>query len=148
MLMKDWSTLEKGDKLYLMVPVNTCNNDSYRVIKYVYQESEVINVHEYENHVDIRFKYTNDAGKRKRIGLTVNKTKYNDDYVTTDRRTGWAAKYEPIYGDMIVTFKDKKLLDDAYKYVVESEIDYCDDKIKEYESIKRYLKDIQYKSIL
>ena len=56
--MKDWSTLQKGDTLYLLVPISTYNTDGTQITKYVYQESSVINVHQYENHINIRFKYT------------------------------------------------------------------------------------------
>ena len=56
--MKNWSTLQKGDKLYLLVPISTYNTDGTQITKYVYQESSVINVHQYENHINIRFKYT------------------------------------------------------------------------------------------
>ena len=57
---KDWSTLEKGDKLYLLVPIHIKDDNTEQdILCYEYQESSVINIHQYYNTVHIRFKYTN-----------------------------------------------------------------------------------------
>ena len=46
----NWSTLKKEDKLYLLIPM--LENDG--VINYIYQESQVINVHHYNWCTNIR----------------------------------------------------------------------------------------------
>ena len=78
---KQWNTLKKGDKLYLLIPEINDN-----IINYSYQESEVISVKEYESICNVRFKYTKN-GKRVRVNLVVNKLKYNLPYLAVKRNT-------------------------------------------------------------
>ena len=144
--MKDWSTLQKGDTLYLLVPTITYNTDGSQITKYVYQESSVINVHQYENHINIRFKYTDSNGKRRRIELTVNKLKFNNEYVSSDKRTGWASNYNPLYGDLIVTYINKEILNNVYSQIIEKEINKYEENIENIKKITRQLKNIQYDS--
>lgn len=144
--MKDWSTLQKGDILYLLVPTITYNTDGPQITKYVYQESSVINVHQYENHINIRFKYTDSTGKRRRIELTVNKLKFNNEYVSSDKRTGWASNYNPSYGDLIVTYINKEILNNVYSQIIEKEINKYEENIENIKKITRQLKNIQYDS--
>ena len=144
--MKDWSTLQKGDILYLLVPTITYNTDGPQITKYVYQESSVINVHQYENHINIRFKYTDSTGKRHRIELTVNKLKFNNEYVSSDKRTGWASNYNPSYGDLIVTYINKEILNNVYSQIIAKEINKYEENIENIKKITRQLKNIQYDS--
>ena len=144
--MKDWSTLQKGDILYLLVPTITYNTDGPQITKYVYQESSVINVHQYENHSNIRFKYTDSTGKRRRIELTVNKLKFNNEYVSSDKRTGWASNYNPSYGDLIVTYINKEILNNVYSQIIAKEINKYEEIIENNKKITRQLKNIQYDS--
>ena len=144
--MKDWSTLQKGDILYLLVPTITYNTDDPQITKYVYQESSVINVHQYENHINIRFKYTDSTGKRRRIELTVNKLKFNNEYVSSDKRTGWASNYNPSYGDLIVTYINKEILNNVYSQIIVKEINKHEENIENIKKITRQLKNIQYDS--
>ncbi len=144
--MKDWSTLQKGDTLYLLVPTITYNTDGPQITKYVYQESSVINVHQYENHINIRFKYTDSTGKRRRIELTVNKLKFNNEYVSSDKRTGWASNYNPSYGDLIVTYINKEILNNVYSQIIAKEINKHEENIENIKKITRQLKSIQYDS--
>lgn len=144
--MKDWSTLQKGDILYLLVPTITYNTDGSQITKYVYQESSVINVHQYENHINIRFKYTDSNGKRRRIELTVNKLKFNNEYVSSDKRTGWASNYNPSYGDLIVTYINKEILNNVYSQIITKEINKFEENIENIKKITRQLKNIQYDS--
>ena len=144
--MKNWSTLQKGDILYLLVPTITYNTDGPQITKYVYQESSVINVHQYENHINIRFKYTDSTGKRRRIELTVNKLKFNNEYVSSDKRTGWASNYNPSYGDLIVTYINKEILNNVYSQIIVKEINKYEENIENIKKITRQLKNIQYDS--
>lgn len=144
--MKDWSTLQKGDILYLLVPTITYNTDGPQITKYVYQESSVINVHQYENHINIRFKYTDSTGKRRRIELTVNKLKFNNECVSSDKRTGWASNYNPSYGDLIVTYINKEILNNVYLQIIAKEINKYEENIENIKKITRQLKNIQYDS--
>ena len=144
--MKDWSTLQKGDILYLLVPTITYNTDGPQITKYVYQESSVINVHQYENHINIRFKYTDSNGKRRRIELTVNKLKFNNEYVSSDKRTGWASNYNPSYGDLIVTYINKEILNNVYSQIIAKKINKYEEIIENNKKITRQLKNIQYDS--
>ena len=144
--MKDWSTLQKGDILYLLVPTITYNTDGPQITKYVYQESSVINVHQYENHINIRFKYTDSTGKRRRIELTVNKLKFNNECVSSDKRTGWASNYNPSYGDLIVTYINKEILNNVYLQIIAKEINKYEENIENIKKITRQLKSIQYDS--
>ena len=142
-IKKDWSTIQKGDKLYLLVPFY---NDG--MVKYNYQESSVINVHYYDNHINIRFKYSDINGKRHRIGLSVNKTKFDQKCVTTDKRTGWATIYKPIYGDLFVTYIDKEELNNVYLEAIKKEIDKYDKIISDAQNMVGYLRNIQYDKIV
>lgn len=144
--MKDWSTLQKGDILYLLVPTITYNTDGPQITKYVYQESSVINVHQYENHINIRFKYTDSTGKRRRIELTINKLKFNNECVSSDKRTGWASNYNPSYGDLIVTYINKEILNNVYSQIISKEINKYEENIENIKKITRQLKNIQYDS--
>ena len=144
--MKDWSTLQKGDTLYLLVPTITYNTDGPQITKYVYQESSVINVHQYENHINIRFKYTDSNGKRRRIELSVNKLKFNNECVSSDKRTGWASNYTPLYGDLLVTYINKEKLNNIYAQIIKQEINKYEENIENIKKITRQLKNIQYDS--
>ena len=137
--MKTWNTLEKGDKLYLLVPYW---NNERNILVYEHQDSEVINVHNYDNVTNIRLKYTvKHTGKRLRINLCVNKLKYNQKYVSTNKETGYARDYNIKYGDCIVTFYNSEILHQVYLKLIDEHI-----KIKEYlikeqqDSIKKLIK--------
>ena len=123
-MKKDWSTLEKGDKLYLMIPY-----EDNGIIKYEFQESQVINTHQYNLCTNIRFKYTNKIiNRRCRVNFCVNESKYNKIYLACCDYTMWAQDYEPVWGDIIVTYEDPNYINIIYQKLI-------DDKIKEQEAL-------------
>ena len=131
-MVKKWSTLEKGDKLYLMIPY-----EDDGIIKYEFQESQVINVHTYDWCTNIRLKYTDkNINKRRRIELCVNKLKYDETYVAYCKNTGWARDYKVQYGDLVVTYINPNYLKDVYKILIENKIK---EKTALIESENRYL---------
>ena len=143
-MKKDWSTLEKGDKLYLMIPY-----EDNGIIKYEFQESKVINTHQYDWCTNIRFKYTDlNINKRRRVELCVNKYKYNKTYLACCDNTGWARDYNPKLGDIIITYYNPEYINEIYHWLI-------DDKIREQEALiesqQRFLekiKDIQFQNII
>ena len=141
---KDWSTLKKGDKLYLMIPY-----EDDGIIKYEFQESQVINIHQYDWCTNVRFKYTDkNINKRRRIELCVNKYKYKKTYLACCDNTGWARDYNPKWGDIIITYYNPEYINEIYHWLI-------DDKIREQEALiesqQRFLekiKDIQFNQII
>ena len=117
-MKKNWSTLEKNDKLFLMVPYIEDG-----ITKYEFQESHIINVHHYDWCTNIRFKYTDKSiNKRRRIEFCVNKTKYDQIYVANDKKTEWARDTKVMFGDMIITYVNPELLNDAYAELIQDKI--------------------------
>ena len=140
---KDWSTLEKDDKLYLMIPY-----DDNGIIKYEFQESHVINIHHYDWCTNIRFKYTNkNINKRQRVEFCVNKTKYDKTYLAKDKKTGWARETQIQFGDMIVTYINPELLNDAYTELIQNKISEQEALIKSQKEYLEKLKSIQYNKV-
>lgn len=141
---KDWSTLDKDDKLYLMIPY-----EDNGIIKYEFQESNVINIHHYDCCTNIRFKYTDkNSNKRKRIEFCVNKTKYDKTYLSKDKKTGWARENNIVFGDMIITYINPELLNDVYKELIQNKIIEQEDLIKSQKEYLEKLKYIQYNKIV
>ena len=138
---KNWSTLEKGDTLYLLVPY-----EDYGIIKYEFQESQVINMHTYDWCTNIRFKYTDkNINRRRRIELCVNENKYNDNYVSYDKENKWRTLYETKWGDLIICYDSLNTINEVYKLLIQN-------KIKEQEALieshKIYLEKLnQWKNI-
>ena len=106
-----WNNLEKGHKLYILVPYILIDNK----IEYHYQEANIINIHEYQNLTNIRFKYTDQSNKRRRVELAVNRTKYTSLSVSANKYTGFARTYPMQYGDLIVTYISKEYLFEVFK---------------------------------
>lgn len=141
---KDWSTLEKDDKLFLMIPYTEDG-----IIKYEFQESHVINVHHYDWCTNIRFKYTDrDINKRRRVEFCVNKTKYSQTYLANDKKTGWARETQIQFGDMIVTYINPELLNNAYTELIQNKISEQEALIKSQNEYLDKLKSIQYNNIV
>lgn len=143
MFKKDWSSLKKDDKLYLLVPVI-----EDRVITYIYQESSVINCKEYGSHVNIRFKYSDVTGKRMRIDLCVNKLKYDQKFVNTSKQTGWARDNEITFGDFIVTYENPSKLNDIYRELIDKKIEETNKLIESQRSYLRKLESSKYETIV
>lgn len=140
---KDWSTLEKDDKLYLMIPY-----DDNGIIKYEFQESHVINIHHYDWCTNIRFKYTDkNINKRQRVEFCINKTKYDKTYLAKDKKTGWARETQIQFGDMIVTYINPELLNDAYTELIQNKISEQEALIKSQKEYLEKLKSIQYNKV-
>lgn len=139
---KQWNTLKKGDKLYLLIPEIKDN-----IINYSYQESEVIAVKEYDVITNIRFKY-NCNGKRKRVNLAINKLKYELPYLSISKSTRWANEYTPIYGDIIITFISAEQLNDIYTSLIISEIEKQEQIIEEHKKTLNILRTLQYAKIV
>lgn len=141
---KDWSTLKKDDKLFLMIPYTEDG-----IIKYEFQESHVINVHHYDWCTNIRFKYTDkDINKRRRVEFCVNKTKYEQTYLANGKKTGWARENKIQFGDMIVTYINPELLNDAYTELIQNKISEQEALIKSQKEYLDKLKYIQYDKIV
>ena len=132
---KNWSTLQKDDKLYLLIPII----DEEGIVKYTYQESHVINIHQYDWCTNIRFKYTDQNGKRQRIELCVNKYKYENLVVSTSKETGWARDTELKFGDILVSLY-KTHLELILSGIIEKTIEAENKKIKE---IKKTIKNLK-----
>ena len=143
-IKKDWSTLEKDDKLFLMIPY-----DDNGIIKYEFQESHVINIHHYDWCTNIRFKYTDkNINKRQRVEFCVNKTKYDQTYLANDKKTGWARENKIQFGDMIVTYINPELLNDAYTELIQNKISEQEALIKSQKEYLDKLKSIQYNKVV
>jgi len=141
---KDWSTLKKDDKLFLMIPYTEDG-----IIKYEFQESHVINVHHYDWCTNIRFKYTDkDINKRRRVEFCVNKTKYDQTYLANDKKTGWVRETQIQFGDMIVTYINPKLLNDAYTELIQNKISEQEALIESQKEYLDKLKSIQYNKVV
>lgn len=139
---KNWNALQKGDKLYLMIPEVKDN-----IIYYSYQESEVIGVKEYSSITNVRFKYTYN-GKRKRVNLVINKLKYELPYLAITKATQWAREYTPIYGDTIVTFISAEQLNDIYTSLITDEINKQEQVIEEHKKKLNILRTMQYVKVV
>lgn len=143
-MKKNWNTLEKGDKLFLMIPY-----EYNGIIKYEFQESQIINVHHYDWCTNIRFKYTDkNINKRRRVEFCINKTKYDKTYLANDKKTGWAREHHIIFGDMIVTYINPELLNDAYVELIQNKIAEQEALIKSQNEYLNKLKAIQYNKII
>jgi len=141
---QDWSTLEKDDKLFLMIPYTEDG-----IIKYEFQESHVINVHHYDWCTNIRFKYTDrDINKRRRVEFCVNKTKYGQTYLANDKKTGWARETQIQFGDMIVTYINPELLNNAYTELIQNKISEQEALIESQKEYLDKLKSIQYNKVV
>lgn len=141
---KDWSTLEKDDKLFLMIPYTEDG-----IIKYEFQESHVINIHHYDWCTNIRFKYTDrNINKRRRVEFCVNKTKYDKKYLANDKKTGLARENNIVFGDMILTFINPELLNNAYKELIQNKINEQEALIKSQKEYLDKLKSIRYNNIV
>ena len=142
-MRKDWSTLEKGDKLYLMIPY-----EDDGIIKYEFQESQVINTHQYDWCTNVRFKYTDkNINKRRRIELCVNKYKYDRYFLACCDDTGWARDYNHKWGDIIVTYEDKNYINKIYKYLIQNKIREQEALIESQQRFLEKIKDIQFERI-
>ena len=141
---KNWSTLEKDDKLYLMIPYTEDG-----IIKYEFQESHVINIHHYDWCTNIRFKYTDkNINKRRRVEFCINKTKYDQIYLANDKKTGWARDNVIKFGDMIITYINPELLNDAYNELIHEKIIEQEELIKSQKEYLEKLKSIQYNKVV
>lgn len=134
---RNWSTLKKDDRLYLLVPYK----DEANKISYRYEESHVINVHEYACGTNIRFKYTNNDGKRQRVELRVNKLKYDNLTVSATKETGWARDNDFKFGDILVSF-NKYNLEVILKSIIENTIKIEEEKIREMKSFIKHLQEL------
>ena len=140
---KDWSTLKKDDKLYLMIPY-----EDNGIVKYEFQESHIINIHHYDWCTNIRFKYTDkNINKRHRVEFCINKTKYDKKYLANDKKTGWARDTKIVFGDMIITYVNPELLNDAYAELIQNKILEQEALIKSQKEYLDKLRSIQYNKV-
>ena len=131
---KNWSTLEKGSQLHLLIP-NIVNNKC----EYTYQKSQIINIHHYDWCVNIRFKYTDQNGKRKRVEFCVNKYKFNNDVLSVCKETSYARQNNPKWGDLLITYLDIKTLFNQFKICLGNEINTIENKINDLNDYKNWL---------
>ena len=101
-MVNKWSELQKGDKLYLMVP----RYDEYDdIIEYKYQESYVISLKTVPDNlgVSLRFKYTVlETGNRRRCNMFISN---NRDIVDTLSVTKYDFAMKPLkFGDILITY--------------------------------------------
>lgn len=136
---KDWSSLNKGDKLYLLIPY-----EENGIIKYEYQESYIITTHKDDVVTYIKFKYTDKIiNRRRRMNLFINKTKYDQKYLSVNINTRWARDYDVKFGDMIITYLHPEILKDAYKKLVDEKIKEQKELIESQEKYIKYLENIK-----
>lgn len=131
----NWGELEKGTKLHILVPY--VDNNGF--IQYNYQESEVICVKPYKNSeisfVNVRFKYTDEHGKRKRVNCKIydlNKSLVEYPYTGSE------------FGKIIIAYENKELLENKYKEMIDNEIQKCKDKQQQLNNYIRRLERMQY----
>jgi hypothetical protein len=90
------------------------------IIKYDFQESQVINVHSYEWCTNIRLKYTDmNINRRRRIELSVNKEKYNSLCIACTKQLSYAYEGGIKFGDLIATLY-KDMLKSEYKQLIKN----------------------------
>ena len=115
-MKKNWLELEKGDPLYVMVPIEDEDGD----IIYEYQESAVISNKPCFNYdgvvkfVNIRFKYTDKNGKRIREQICVH---------PYDSEIGNNSYYDIKYGEIYVTYINKEFIQIWIKNLINEEIE-------------------------
>ena len=107
-----WSTLKKDDKIYLLIPYEDNGKILYR-----FQESQVINTHKYDWCINIRFKYTDNVGKRQRIEFCVNKYKFAINTLPVRKDTGYARDNEIEYVDIIISLDKENLKQELLKTI-------------------------------
>ena len=118
----NWSELDKGTKLYVLVP----NIDANDCIQYTYQESKIICIKPYINRkgkiafVNVRFKYTDQDGKRKRINCQVSNI---DNSLAEYPHNG------PQFGKIIFSHESKDKLRGMYIEMISKEIDKINNQI-------------------
>jgi len=133
-----WNNLKKGQGLCLLI---------FEDGKYTYQLSEVISVKEYESICNVRFKYT-ENGKRVRVNLAINKLKYSLPYLAVKRNTEWARDYNPVYGDMIVSFNGLDILNNIYSELITNKIKEQEEIVAKEKDILSNLYSLQYNKIV
>lgn len=140
----NWSELQKGDKLYLLVPIKNEN-----CISYQYQESQIINIkiHPRYKSVSIRFKYTDVRGKRMRIETEVCQSEIEKDYLVVGQRYS-AFKEESLYGHIIMVHDNPEQLDNIHKLMINNEINKLQNKIDEYKKNIGYLENNKFINII
>lgn len=125
--MKNWNNLKKEDKLYLYVPIS----DGANGIFYIKQESSIISTKLYEDLVTyIRFKYTDFRGKRHRLNLGINRTKYNWKVVSTEKTTEYAHEFPIKFGDFLVSYISFEEIEKELKLCKEKRIKELQDKVE------------------
>jgi len=136
-----WNNLEKGHKLYILVPYILIDNTILidNKIEYHYQETNIINIHEYQNLTNIRFKYTDQNNKRRRVELAVNRTKYTFMSVSANKYTSFARNYEMQYGDLIVTYISKEYLFAVFKNLKQNKFNQIHYEIFEKTQLAKYI---------
>ena len=138
---KNWNTLKKGDKLYLLIPELKDN-----IIYYSYQESDVITIKEFSSISIIRFKYTY-KDKRKRVNLGINKLKYELPYLPVEKATQYARDNKAKFGDIVITYTSAEDLNNIYTELVSNEIEKQEQIIKEHKKNLNILHTMQYTKI-
>lgn len=140
----NWDELQKGDKLYLLVPMM-----GEHCIIYKYQESQVINlkIHSKYKSVSIRFKYTDAKGKRIRIETEIRQAEIEKDYLVVGQRYS-SFNDEPIYGKIIIVHDNPEQLDNIHHRIIHNEIEKLQVKIDEFRKNMNYLENQKYVSII
>lgn len=135
----NWLELEKGDPLYVMVPMEDEDGD----IIYEYQDSEVISNKPYFDKTgfveftNIRFKYTDKNGKRIREQIRVHP--YESEIGNN------SIFYTSKYGRIYATYINKEFIQIWVKNLINEEIE----KIKEnIEHQNKYLNKLENSIIL
>ena len=143
-MLLNWSELQKGDKLYLLVPMMY-----EHCIIYKYQESQIINIkiHPRYKSVSIRFKYTDVRGKRMRIETEVCHSEIEKDYLVVGQRYS-AFKEESLYGHIIMVHDNPEQLDNIHNLMINNEINKLQNKIDEFKKNISYLENHKFINIL
>lgn len=113
--MNNWSTIKKGDKIYILFPKIT-----ERGIEYEYQESYIISNKDLGSNGNpyqvIRFKFTNRSNKRQRIQIYVTNINIDNKYICINLENKRINSGD-MWGNMIVAI-DKNILPETYRNMI------------------------------
>ncbi len=136
----DWSTLQKNDKLYLLVPITKNDN-----IYYQFQESYVISHKVNKGIIYIRFKYTDSTNHRRRKNFWIYTKDINSSYICISKNT---CDHTLKYGHMIVCYDDPNTLNVVYQEMIAKEIDETNNLINNQKQFLKFLENQKFNRIV
>lgn len=136
----DWSTLQKNDKLYLLVPITKNDN-----IYYQFQESYVISHKVNKGIIYIRFKYTDSTNHRRREDFWIYSKDINSSYISISKNM---YNHTPKYGHMIVCYDDPHTLNVVYHEMIAKKIDETNNLINDQKQFLNFLENQKFNQIV